>query len=299
VILGGCVALLTTRRKNRLIKRQVEQIADINTKLSERHSDMMSSIRAAEKIQRAIIPSVEELRTMLPDSFLFYKPLDIVSGDLPFVRRHAGRLFLATVDCTGHGVPAAMLSFMAYYNLNDIISSHERLDVGGILSLLHARIREQVHGHANAQEMGDGMDITLVELDLERGTLWYSGAQNSLLLVRDGVCQRILGNKCSIGDGHPTCDAGFRTHRIDLRPSDRVYLYSDGIIHQFGGKGRNKKLGHAQLMSGLASFADRSAEASGKDLAALYKDWKGNLPQTDDIVLIGFSIAGHASVMAA
>jgi serine phosphatase RsbU (regulator of sigma subunit) len=260
---------------------------------------MLSSIRAAQKIQQTIIPTEEQLRDALPDSFLFYKPMDIVSGDLPFVRREGERLFIATIDCTGHGVPAAMLSFMAYYNLNDIIGRHKELEVSGILSMLHQRILSTVHGQSMNGTLGDGMDITLVELDLERRVLWYSGAQSSLLFVRDGDCQRIQGDKCSIGDPLGGSAAGFRTHRIDLRPTDHVYLYSDGLVHQFGGPNGRKKLSNARLMKTVSALAEHSALEAGTHLATIYHDWQETQAQTDDIVLIGFSIGRQASVMAA
>jgi serine phosphatase RsbU (regulator of sigma subunit) len=147
--------------------------------------------------------------------------------------------------------------------------------------------------------MSDGMDITLVELDMERSVLWYSGAQNSLLFVRDGECQRIKGDRCSIGDAAGELPAGFLTHRIDLRPGDRVYLYSDGFIHQFGGADGRKKFSNAQLMKTVAALCEHSAQETGTQLATMHQAWQGQQPQTDDIVLIGFSIAQQAAVMAA
>jgi serine phosphatase RsbU (regulator of sigma subunit) len=298
-VLGGVVALFVMRRKNRVIGRQVEQIGRINAQLSAKNMDMLSSITYAQRIQRAIIPTEGQLRDVLPDSFLFYRPLDIVSGDLPFVRREGERLFIATIDCTGHGVPAAMLSFMAYYNLNDIISTFKDLAVGDILGLLHHRIKAALHGSMDEHAMGNGMDVTLVELDPDRRLLRYSGAQNSLLFVRDGQCQRIKGDKCSIGDSSGGTASAFRTHSIDLRPTDHVYLYSDGFVHQFGGRNGRKKFSNSQLMKTVGALADRSAHQAGTHLAAIYQDWQGDQPQTDDIVLIGFSIGQRASVMAA
>jgi serine phosphatase RsbU (regulator of sigma subunit) len=298
-VLGGIAAVFVMRRKNRVIGRQVEVIGQINAELSTKNIDMLSSIAYAQRIQRAIIPTEGQLRDVLPDSFLFYRPLDIVSGDLPFVRREGERLFIATIDCTGHGVPAAMLSFMAYYNLNDIISTFKDLAVGDILGLLHRRIKAALHGNMDEHAMGNGMDITLVELDPDRRLLRYSGAQNSLLFVRDGECQRIKGDKCSIGDASGGNASAFRTHSIELRPTDHVYLYSDGFVHQFGGRNGRKKFSNAQLMKAVGGLADRSAHEAGTNLAAIYQDWQGDQPQTDDIVLIGFSIGRQASVMAA
>lgn len=292
LVLGAIAWLIAMRSKNRTIHTQVAQIRCINAELSSKNSDLLSSINYALRIQRAIVPTEEELRRVLPDSFLFYKPRDIVSGDLPFVRQEGTRTFVATIDCTGHGVPAAMLSFMAYYNLNDIIGSRPGIAVGEILDELHQRI------HAS-QEFGDGMDITLVEVDPERRVLWYSGAQNSLLLVREGECHRIRGEKCSIGDPSGACGMGFRTHRIDLHPNDRIYMYSDGFVHQFGGPSGRKKFGSAQLMSTLAALGARPAEEVATTISEAQRTWQQEQPQTDDIVLIGFSLARTAASRAA
>ena len=285
--------------KNRLIHTQVKQIEVINTQLTDKNADLLSSINYAHNIQRVIIPTEDELRALLPDSFLYYRPRDIVSGDLPFVRKVGNRLFIATIDCTGHGVPAAMLSFMAYYNLNDIISTHKEFGVQDILYLLHQRIQAAVHDQTDGHAMSDGMDITLVELDMDGKTLWYSGAQNSLLYVRDGECHRIRGNKCSIGDPTGECSTGFRAHRLDLRASDRVYLYSDGLIHQFGGANGRKKFSNAQLMATVAALADRDAQDIGTVLKDAHRTWQGEEEQTDDIVLMGFSINQLVAAKAA
>lgn len=307
----GAVALLTctaafffwvfrkVKVKNRVIRTQVKKIEVINAQLSDKNADLLSSITYAQSIQQAIIPKEQQLQDLLPDSFLYYKPRDIVSGDLPFVRKVGDRVFIATIDCTGHGVPAAMLSFMAYYNINDIISTHKDLKVNDILFMLHHRIQAAVHGQSGNHAMADGMDITLVELDLERKVLWYSGAQNSLLVVRDGECQRIKGDKCSIGDPSGACSTGFNSHRIDLHAKDRVYLYSDGFIHQFGGTNGRKKFSNVQLMKTVSDLAGQSAQHAGVQLSAMHQDWQGDQPQTDDIVLIGFSINQPAAVMAA
>lgn len=276
--------------KNRVIRVQVKQIEEINAQLTDKNADLLSSITYAQNIQRAIIPTEAQLHEVLPDSFLYYRPRDIVSGDLPFVRKVGGRVFIATIDCTGHGVPAAMLSFMAYYNLNDIISAHKDFGVNDILALLHRRIQAAVHANGNEHAMSDGMDITLVELDLEQRILWYSGAQNALLFVRDGECQRIKGNKCSIGDPTGECSDGFHLHRIDLRTSDKVYLYSDGLIHQFGGTSGRKKFSNAQLMNTVRAMSAQSARDIGARLGEQQREWQGAHAQTDDIVLIGFSI---------
>jgi serine phosphatase RsbU (regulator of sigma subunit) len=276
--------------KNRLIRQQVAQIGAINSELTDKNADLLSSITYAHNIQRAIIPTESHLRELVPDSFLYYRPRDIVSGDLPFIRRAGNRLFLATIDCTGHGVPAAMLSFMAYYNLNDIISTQPDLGVNDILAMLHLRIRDAVHARSGSHAMSDGMDITLVELDLDNGTLWYSGAQNALMAVRNGVSERIKGDKCSIGDPSGDCSNGFRAHRLDLGPGDRIFLFSDGLIHQFGGADGRKKYSNARFAKRLEELAPHAAHEAGLFLSEEHRAWQGDIAQTDDIVLIGFSI---------
>ncbi len=285
--------------KNRTIHHQVEQIEKINSQLSDKNADLLSSINYARNIQGTIIPSEADIQAILPDSFLYYRPRDIVSGDLPYIRQVGERVFLAAIDCTGHGVPAAMLSFMAYYNLNDIITANPTAGVGNILLLLHERIKKAVHENESGHSMSDGMDIGLVELDRNAGTMWFAGAQSALVILRGSAAERIKGSSCSIGDPSGDSSEGFATHQIELQPSDRICLYSDGLIHQFGGPNGRKKFSSTNFMQRLEALNGQSAQEIGTHICSQHIEWQGNEEQTDDIILIGFSINGTPQAIAA
>jgi serine phosphatase RsbU (regulator of sigma subunit) len=143
------------------------------------------------------------------------------------------------------------------------------------------------------------MDIGLVELDQAAGTMWFSGAQSALVILRDSGAERIKGSSCSIGDPSGDSSAGFETHRIELQPSDRICLFSDGLIHQFGGPNGRKKFSSNQFMQRLEALNGQTAQEIGSSICAQHIDWQGQEEQTDDIILIGFSINGTKQAKAA
>lgn len=298
---GALLALLAAiimRRKNRTIGRQVQRIDEMNKEIKLAHADLVGSIAYAQRIQQSILPTEAEIRQHLPESFLIYKPRDIVSGDLPYIRVVGDRLFLAAIDCTGHGVPAAMLSFMAYYSLNAILAEGEARTPGEILDQLHARVREAMLSQGPG-ELSDGMDITLVELLPDRRSIRFSAARNGLLRVRNGACERFTGDRRSIGETHPACTSGFTTQTLEARPGDRFYLYSDGVIHQFGGPMGRKKFSSKRLMGMLAALGEKPVAELGQEVQRVQEQWQQDIPQTDDIVLIGFSTSDAVAAIAA
>ncbi len=303
ILLGLCLFALWVMRKmkakNRIIRTQVREIGSMNQQLQDSNENMLSSIRYARKIQNAIVPREERFRELLPDSFLFYRPRDVVSGDLPFVHEENGRVHVAAIDCTGHGVPAAMLSFMAYYNLTDIINTHPYATPDAILLELHARVIASISQGSESSMMSDGMEIGLVTIEPDRSTISFAGAGISLMLERQGEVQRIKGDRRSIGDrlGEPSC--GFHRHSVQLAPTDRVYLFSDGLVHQFGGDAGRQKLSYKRVSQHISSLAGVSGDRAGHLTDELFTSWKGNEEQTDDVLMIGFSMSRTKKALAA
>ena len=301
-IAGGLLMLLATvaaftvmrkmRQKNRVIRDQVKQIGTINDELASKNADLMDSITYARTIQSTIVPTTDEFRSQLPDSFLFYRPRDLVSGDLPFMLRIGDRLYVAAVDCTGHGVPAAMLSFIAYYNLNEIIRTRPGIGMDEVLHELHIRVLQTIGRGQEGERLSDGMDIGLCRIDVTTGELTFAGAQMSLLIERSGNVTRVKGDVRAIGDrfgyGPPT----FTEHHFLLGAMDRAYLFSDGIIHQFGGENGRKKFSYARLMELVQDLASHDQESSLQHVTATFQNWKQEMEQTDDVLLIGFSLRG-------
>jgi serine phosphatase RsbU (regulator of sigma subunit) len=285
-------------RKNNLNMRRQKQLTDqVNKQLAQRTNDMDASLRYARQIQASIVPQPQQLSGLLPQSHLLYRPRDTVSGDLPFVLRVGPRIFLASIDCTGHGVPAAMLSFMAYYTLRDLLNAQPQFACGDLLDGLHARILLQLDAHQGRAT--DGMDIGLCCLDPTTGTLSFAGANTPLFVQRGAQVEMVQGNKGSIGDKLMYNGGGFRGHRVQLAPGDRVFMCSDGVLHQFGGGTGNKKFGRRRLMEHFAAHAAQPMGTAGAELDKALLAWQGGCEQTDDMLLLAFEFVPHAAQQAA
>jgi len=283
-------AWIITRRKKRTIWRQHQQITQINEKLEDREKDINSSLRYARTIQEAILPTENDLRACLQESFILYKPLDVVSGDLPFVRRIGNKVFVAAIDCTGHGVPAAMMTFIAYYGLSELIQKDPDAAPGKILDGLHQHVRKTMETRKEGALYNDGFDIGLCVIDMERGTVSYSGAQLPLLVVRDGSLRRLKADILPIGDDSFDRRTGYLTHTLPMQDGDRLYLSSDGLIHQFGGPDQ-RTLSTKRLAELLSRTEGMSMQEVKTQTDEFFQTWKGDNEQTDDMLLIGMRYA--------
>ncbi|MBL7950889.1 MAG: SpoIIE family protein phosphatase [Flavobacteriales bacterium] len=293
LVFGGYMtwAWNTARRKKRTIWRQKQQIEGINEELAAKNQDIESSLRYAQTIQSAILPSENDLQQYLPESFLLYKPLDKVSGDLPFVLRSGNSLYVAAIDCTGHGVPAGMMTFIAYYGLSDLIKQYAHESCGRLLDRLHKHVKQTMDSRVNGGLYNDGMDIGLCRIDLDSGKLNFSGAQLSLVLLRQGCTTRLKGDLLPLGDDQFERKTGYMDHDMKLEQGDRLFLFSDGIIHQFGGTDGRKKFSLRRLNELLEANAAMELPELKIETEKWFNEWKGDTPQTDDVLMIGLSYA--------
>ncbi len=293
LILAGWMywAWLVARRKKRMVTEQNQHIKSINSELNAKNQDIESSLGYARTIQSTIIPKEQTLRNLMPESFLMYKPLQNVSGDLPFVREVDGRIFVAAIDCTGHGVPAAMMTFIAYYGLNDLLLQHPHANSAELLDLLHDHVRKAMNERSEGGLYNDGFDIGLCIIDIKIGNLCFSGAQLPLLLVRNGQAQRFKGDILPLGDDRFERKAGYKRHSIELHHGDALYLFSDGLIHQFGGESGEKKFS----MKRLSELLERADALNLPDVKTeterAFEAWRNGQSQTDDVLLIGMRYA--------
>ena len=284
-------AWMVTRKKQRIISLQNKQIRGINTELAEKNQNIQSSLDYAQTIQSAILPTEEDLRNTIADSFLFYKPLDTVSGDLPFLKRIGDKVFIAAIDCTGHGVPAAMMTFIAYYGLTELLTQDPKATCGQLLDRLHEHVKRTMDARGTDSLYIDGFDIGLCSLDLDTGDLSFAGAQLPVLLVRNGEVIRTKGDVLPLGDSHFERNSGYKNHDSVLQNGDALFLFSDGIIHQFGGEGGRKKFSMKKLTEELSRTAHMDLLHVKEQTERSFEDWKGSTPQTDDVLLIGFRYA--------
>jgi PAS domain S-box-containing protein len=260
----------------------IEQlIQDKNRKITE-------SINYAERIQGAILPDTAFIRDFLPNSFIFYVPRDVVSGDFPWFFQKNENLYIAAVDCTGHGVPGALISFIGYFLLNNIVDHERELTAARICDELHEGVRhtlKQDRVDANAR---DGMDIAMVKISMGKNKLEFAGAHRPLFMLRDGELHEFKGDRKAIG-GIPhrnKPEKDFTNHMIDIVKGDKIFFFSDGLPDQIGGS-EDKKYGPQRIRDIITGNPDFTMDEYNRLFSEDHLRWQGENKQIDDILVIG------------
>lgn len=268
--------------QNKLIEFQ-KHISD------QRNKDVLSSIRYAKLIQDALMPSQEKIDRYFKNNFVLYKPKDIISGDFYWTKRIKNTDFditiLAAADCTGHGVPGAMMSMLGVALLNEIVLKKEVRKANEILDKLREKVIESLQNQSNQMITNDGMDIGLVLWDHKTNIIQFTGANRPLYFIRNNELQIIEGNKMPIGK-HGISNGHFENINIKIESNDMVYLFSDGYADQFGGP-KNKKFKRQRLQKLLLDIHSEEMNQQKQILDNEHEKWRQNYRQTDDILLIG------------
>jgi len=259
--------------------------------LNEKNEDLLSSIHYARLIQEAILPSEERFRSVIPNSFVFHKPRDIVSGDFYWLQEYDDKILVAAVDCTGHGVPGAFMSIIGNNQLNAAVREEGLTTPSLILDSLNRGVSNTLRAQTSEQGAGikDGMDIALVSIDYKNKKLEYAGAYNPLYVIRDGKLLETKGDKFPIGLSQDDSQRLFTNHSFDLLEGDTVYIFSDGYPDQFGGP-RGKKYKYDKFRSLIFEIYRLSPDEQLATLKKDFDDWKGELVQLDDVLLIGLQL---------
>ena len=262
-------------------KRIELEIADKNRKIED-------SINYAQRIQSAILPDNDFIHEYLPKSFIFYKPRDVVSGDFPWFFKRDETIYIAVVDCTGHGVPGALLSFVGYFILNNIVDHEREYTAAEVCDLLHNGVRHTLKQNREDAQGRDGMDIALVKYDPRKKEIHYSGAHRPLYLLRNGELIEFKGDRKAIG-GIPLGnkpEKNFTDYPIDLMSGDKIFFFSDGLTDQLGGA-EFKKFSPARVRDLIVANQNFSMQEYHKFFEEEFFTWKGNEKQIDDVLLIG------------
>ena len=262
----------------------------LNQKIIHQGERILSSINYAEKIQSALLPQPEVIKNILPNSFIFYKPKDVVSGDFYWIKEIDNRIIVAAVDCTGHGVPGAFMSMIGMTLLNQIVIIEKNLDPASILSELNKHIKDSLK--QNSQDpfaSQDGMDLSITIFDKNSSELTYAGAMNSIFLVSNQKVKELEVDKCSIGgfsfgkEGH-----AYKNQSIKMETDQSLYLMSDGFMDQFGGENK-EKFNLSRLEALLVKINNKPMTEQKVEVKKALENWQGSTPQTDDILFIGMS----------
>ncbi|GAB4395357.1 MAG: hypothetical protein OHK0053_02470 [Microscillaceae bacterium] len=262
-----------------------EEIASQRDVLEEQNRNIMASIQAARRIQEAILPSLEQMHRLFPDFFVFYRPLQVVSGDLFWWEKVRNKVVIAAIDCTGHGVPGAFQSLMAYDLLNRVVLEKQILDPAAILNEMHHGVMAQMR--ASDAPTHYGMDAALCVLDLEKRELCFCGAHNSLIYFQEGQLYEVKGAQIAIGDPSRFALRKFDTFRLHLNQATTFYLFSDGLQDQFGGP-QNRKFTPRRLRELLHKIHLQPLAVQRQMLETVFEDWQGPHKQIDDVLVMGF-----------
>ncbi|MBI3509453.1 MAG: SpoIIE family protein phosphatase [Bacteroidetes bacterium] len=273
------------------VVQQKKEIEEKSEKLQEVYKDIRDSIHYAKRIQEAMLPAAEIWNKALPDSFILFKPKDIVSGDFYWLAETKEKIFFAAADCTGHGVPGAFMSMLASEKLHEAVEMNG--NSSGILKQVNRGIKKVLRQSENAAQknnatsldVNDGMDIALCALSKEKNTLNYSGANRPLWIVRkNGELEEIKATKAPIG-GMTDDEQEFEGHDVIMNPGDTVYIFSDGYADQFSKT--EKKLMTKRFREIILSLAGKTMTEQRSFLDTFIENWKGDVEQVDDILVIG------------
>lgn len=270
-----------------IVAHDVTERKKIELEIKENNKKIQDSINYALRIQRALLPTQEQIKSILPKSFMFYRPKDVVSGDFPWMFKHDNCLYIAAVDCTGHGVPGALLSVIGYLILDSIVNHKEELSPSVILDRLHYSVRRSLKQDIEGSEARDGMDVALCKIGLDTMRLEFAGAHRPLLHLRKQEITEYKADRKAIGGvTHKKTDVDFTNHVVHIEPGDRIFFFSDGLPDQEGGE-EGKKYGSRRVREVLVENYDLTIGEISRFFEQEFYEWKGNTPQLDDVLLIG------------
>jgi serine phosphatase RsbU (regulator of sigma subunit) len=256
--------------------------------IEEKNKDITASINYASRIQRALLPDQGEIKGLSTNCFVLYLPKDIVSGDFYWFSELNSKLILVAGDCTGHGVPGALMSMLGISFLEEIVNDREITDSAQILNELRKEVQRALHQKGAREEAKDGMDISLCVIDRKKNTIHFSGAYNNLYLIRKGEFQEFAADRMPIGI-FDYSDRSFSTQTIKIVKGDIIYMFSDGYADQFGGPS-GKKFKYSALKELLLKNNKLPLKEQRNRLESEFLKWKGDNPQTDDVLVMGFRI---------
>ena len=285
------------------VKERTHEIVEQNKVIEEKNKNITDSLNYAKRIQEAILPSRELKKELFPESFVLFKPKDIVSGDFYWYtkaeswnERHRtdgkGKRIIASVDCTGHGVPGAFMSMVGNNLLTEIVLEKGITKPSEILDALHEGVRSSLKQNVGGSETRDGMDIAICCFDHGSDTIEYAGAQRPLWIIRNAdptVIEEVKADKFSIGGLASVDRKKFTNHSIDLKKGDLIYIFSDGFADQFGGAD-GKKFMSKRFKQLFLSLAHLPMHEQENELEAAIEKWKGRTVQIDDILVIGIKM---------
>jgi serine phosphatase RsbU (regulator of sigma subunit) len=275
-----------------IVAHDMTEIKQIEQEIKEKNKKISDSINYAQRIQSSILPDGPFIQQYFPRSFMFYRPKDVVSGDFPWFKEKDGIYYVAAVDCTGHGVPGALISLIGNFLLDNIINiSDNNFTSSEILDRLHLEVRKTLRQDQEGATGRDGMDLALCKINTEKQTMEYSGAHRPLYFLHSGELTEYSGSRKAIG-GIPLAkktEKDFENNIIEYNKGDKFFIFSDGMPDQLGG-GERKKYQSKRIREILSENSAESMAFFAKYFSKDFYDWMGDEKQVDDVLLIGIEL---------
>lgn len=280
------LAVLLFRSVGKWVKDQESAHSD----LRQKHEGITDSIAYASKIQKALVPRPEQYREMFPDHFVLDRPKDVVSGDFHWFHRIDEDIcFVAAADCTGHGLPGAMMAAIGCSLLNELVQEHPHMDPAEMLHLLNRRMVRTMNQDERSRGAGDGMDVALCRIDRAQKEILFAGAFRPLYWMHDAQLTVINGDRRPVGGSQHDPERTFTVHRVAYHPGDRIYLFSDGYVDQFGGP-EGRKFMTERFNSMLVANQHLPLSGQREVLEQAFARWMGTHEQIDDVCVLGLEV---------
>lgn len=270
------------------VGHDITDMKSIEKEVKEKNKNIEDSINYAEKIQTSLLPEIEMIQSTLTRSFVFYQPRDVISGDFPWFYTNGEDIFIAAVDCTGHGVPGSLLSFIAFFLLKDVVSKSGDLNAGQICDILNEQFLDTLKQNTGKSDSRDGLDIAFCKINLEKRLLQYAGAHRPLYHLNKGELIEYKGNRKSVGGLQllRKAEENFVNYDIPVAKGDRVFFFTDGLTDQLGGP-HGRKYSPARVREKILENQSFNMKEYHRLFESEFEEWKQGFRQLDDVLMIG------------
>jgi serine phosphatase RsbU (regulator of sigma subunit) len=273
-------------KQKKLIKQAQAELHKSNNSLQAYTNEITSSIRYAKNIQNAILPKDEIIKAVFPESFIYYKPCHIVGGDFYWFTIKNGKAILACIDCTGHGVPGALMSMIGSNMIKNIVEDKNITEPAAILNEMNRKLKTTFNHNNIGGKIVDGMEAAICSFDLISGILEFSGAKRPLMLVKKETHEVIKPDSQSISHETPP-EFRFTNHIVNLEEDDYIYMFTDGYTDQFGGE-NGKRFMKSKFIDLINSVREIDMNEQSFYVQQTFETWKGENEQVDDVLVMGF-----------
>lgn len=270
------------------VAERTKELEEKNSSLATKNKDITDSINYALRLQKAIFPEVRRLKNVFPESFIYLKPKDIVSGDFYWFHEENEYFIIAGADCTGHGVPGAFMSMMGIEQLKKAVIEHQLVQVHSILEDVDIGLEKSLRA-SPVQGVNDGIDIALCSIRKQENVIEISNAARPVFLISEGKLTIFKAGKFSLGGVMERSQKAYPLHQTKYKDNDMLYIFSDGYSDQFGGPS-GRKLMSRSFKDLLMSICHLSCDEQHEKLHSFMHDWMGKEGQVDDILVMGIRL---------